>query len=71
MWCAFRLSPAKASRRYGKHIWRRLAPAGPVAPESGAITSIRHEALLRESREALANARRAVDFGLPPRNAVS
>jgi tRNA modification GTPase len=44
---------------------QRLAPAGLVAPESGAITSIRHEALLTESLAALENARRAVGFGLP------
>jgi tRNA modification GTPase len=46
-------------------ILRRLAPNGPAAPESGSLTSIRHAALLRESREALQNSRRAVDFGLP------
>jgi tRNA modification GTPase len=46
-------------------ILHRLAPNGPVAPESGSITSIRHAALLRESQEALQNTRRAVDFGLP------
>lgn len=46
-------------------ILHRLAPNGPVAPESGSITSIRHAALLRESQEALQNSRRAVDFGLP------
>ena len=46
-------------------ILRRLAPSGPVAPESGSITSIRHAALLRESQEALQNSRRATDFGLP------
>ncbi len=46
-------------------ILRRLAPEGLAAPESGSITSIRHEALLRESLEALANARRAVEFQIP------
>jgi tRNA modification GTPase len=46
-------------------ILRRLAPNGPVAPESGSITSIRHAALLRESQDALENTRRAVEFGLP------
>jgi tRNA modification GTPase len=46
-------------------ILERLAPAGLVAPESGAITSVRHEALLKESVAALENARRAVGFGLP------
>ena len=43
----------------------RLAPNGPVAPESGSLTSIRHAALLRESQEALQNSGRAVSFGLP------
>ncbi len=33
--------------------------------EAGFITSLRHEQLLREAAEALANARRAVDFGIP------
>jgi tRNA modification GTPase len=46
-------------------ILRRLAPDGLAAPESGAITNIRHEALLRESLLALENGRRAVGFGLP------
>jgi tRNA modification GTPase len=46
-------------------ILRRLAPDGLAAPESGAITNIRHEALLRESLSALENGRRAVGFGLP------
>lgn len=35
------------------------------AQESGFITSLRHEQLLRETLEALENARRAVDFGIP------
>jgi tRNA modification GTPase len=46
-------------------ILRRLAPGGLATPESGAITNIRHEALLRESLEALQNGRRAVSFALP------
>ena len=46
-------------------ILERLAPEGLITPESGSITSIRHEALLRESLEALANARRAVEFQIP------
>jgi len=46
-------------------IFQRLAPSGLAAPESGAITSIRHETLLKESVAALENARRAVGFGLP------
>ncbi len=46
-------------------ILRRLAPEGLAPPESGSITNIRHEALLRESLEALANARGAVEFHIP------
>ena len=46
-------------------ILQRLAPEGLAAPESGSITNIRHEALLRESLGALVNARKAVEFGLP------
>ncbi|MFL6351587.1 MAG: tRNA uridine-5-carboxymethylaminomethyl(34) synthesis GTPase MnmE [Bryobacteraceae bacterium] len=46
-------------------ILRRLAPNGLANPESGNITSIRHEALLRESLEALGNAHRAVEFQIP------
>ncbi|MGI8962607.1 MAG: tRNA uridine-5-carboxymethylaminomethyl(34) synthesis GTPase MnmE [Bryobacteraceae bacterium] len=46
-------------------ILRRLAPDGLAGPESGSITSIRHEALLRESLEALGNAGRAVEFQIP------
>lgn len=46
-------------------ILHRLAPAGLATPESGSITNIRHEALLKECVAALENARRAVGFGLP------
>jgi tRNA modification GTPase len=46
-------------------ILTRMAPDGLVAPESGGLTSIRQEALLRESAEALQNASRAVEFGIP------
>jgi tRNA modification GTPase len=46
-------------------ILQRLAPEGIARPESGSITSIRHEALLRESLEALENARKAIDFQIP------
>lgn len=49
----------------GERVLGRLAPEGLAAPESGAITSVRHESLLREAAEALANARRAVDFQIP------
>lgn len=48
-----------------EQILARLAPAGLANPESGAITSLRHATLLEECRDALANARRAVDFGIP------
>lgn len=46
-------------------ILQRLAPEGLATPESGSITSIRHEALLREALQALENARRAVEFQIP------
>jgi tRNA modification GTPase len=46
-------------------IVKRLAPEGLAAPESGSITSVRHEALLKESLEALENGRRAIGFNLP------
>ncbi|MBV9035473.1 MAG: tRNA uridine-5-carboxymethylaminomethyl(34) synthesis GTPase MnmE [Acidobacteriaceae bacterium] len=46
-------------------ILHRLAPDGLALPEDGSITNIRHLALLRESTEALENAKRAVEFGIP------
>ena len=46
-------------------ILKRLAPEGLAAPESGSITSVRHTQLLQESKEALQNARRAVEFSIP------
>ena len=46
-------------------LLKRLAPGGLAAPESGSITSLRHEALLRETMEALENGRRALGFGIP------
>lgn len=42
-----------------------VVPSGDWTPESGFITSLRHELLLRESREALGHGRQAVDVGLP------
>jgi tRNA modification GTPase len=42
-----------------------IAPAAAREQESGFITSIRHEQLLRESLEALAQARKAAEFGIP------
>ncbi|MGQ9918074.1 MAG: tRNA uridine-5-carboxymethylaminomethyl(34) synthesis GTPase MnmE [Bryobacteraceae bacterium] len=46
-------------------IVRRIAPDGIAAPQSGLITSARHETLLRESREAVQKAREANSLGLP------
>ena len=46
-------------------ILQRLAPEGIAAPESGSLTNVRHEALMREALEAAENARRAVGFELP------
>ena len=46
-------------------IMSRLAPNGLVAPEDGSITNIRQAALLRESLEALNNAKKAVEFSIP------
>lgn len=48
-----------------RSILDRLAPAGLATPESGSLTSLRHASLLRESLEALENAGRAVEFGIP------
>ncbi len=48
-----------------EEILARLAPEGLAAPESGSITNVRHEALLRESVEALMQAQRAVEFQIP------
>jgi tRNA modification GTPase len=42
-----------------------IAPGGELQPETGFITSIRHERLLRESAEWLAKARAAVENGIP------
>lgn len=43
----------------------RIAPGGIASPQSGLITSARHEALLRESHEAAQKAREANSLGLP------
>jgi tRNA modification GTPase len=43
----------------------RIVPAAADQQDSGFITSIRHEGLLRESVEALGQARKAVEFGIP------
>ncbi|HYL35256.1 MAG TPA: tRNA uridine-5-carboxymethylaminomethyl(34) synthesis GTPase MnmE [Bryobacteraceae bacterium] len=43
----------------------KIAPAVARDQDSGFITSIRHAQLLRESVEALGQARKAADFGIP------
>jgi tRNA modification GTPase len=43
----------------------RRAITPPAAQETGFITSVRHEGLLKEAAEALANARRAAELGIP------
>jgi tRNA modification GTPase len=42
-----------------------VSPDSGPEHEAGFITSVRHEQLLRESRDALDNARRAVELGIP------
>jgi tRNA modification GTPase len=42
-----------------------LAPRGRIEQEGGFITSLRHEQLLQESHEALDQARRATEVGIP------
>jgi tRNA modification GTPase len=42
-----------------------LAPQGRIEQEGGFITSLRHEQLLKESREALDQAHRATRLGIP------
>lgn len=43
----------------------QIAPMASREQEGGFITSIRHEQLLREALEALAQARKAIEFGIP------
>jgi tRNA modification GTPase len=43
----------------------KIAPTGAREQDSGFITSVRHQQLLRESIEALEQARKAVEFGIP------
>jgi tRNA modification GTPase len=43
----------------------RIAPQGRLEQEGGFITSLRHERLLQESAEALAQARDAATLGIP------
>ncbi len=46
-------------------ILEAIAPAGAFEQETGFITSLRHERLLRESAEYLEKARGAVEAGIP------
>ena len=48
-----------------EELRERIAPAAAREHETGFITSLRHEQLLRESLEALGQARRAAQFGIP------
>ena len=43
----------------------KIVPAAAREQEAGFITSVRHERLLRESVEALQQARKAAEFGIP------
>jgi tRNA modification GTPase len=46
-------------------IRSQIAPAAALEQDAGFITSIRHEQLLRDSVEALQQARKAAEFGIP------
>ncbi len=48
-----------------ERLRERIAPMASREQDSGFITSIRHEQLLRESLEALAQARQAAGLGMP------
>ncbi len=48
-----------------ERLREKIAPAAAREQDSGFITSIRHEQLLRESLEALQQARKAAEFGIP------
>lgn len=48
-----------------RRIIQAVAPDGEVPPDSGFITSLRHQQLLRESSEALEHARAAALNGIP------
>ncbi len=48
-----------------RRLVQAIAPHGFASPQAGFITSIRHEQLLKESREALERAMQAVQVGLP------
>jgi tRNA modification GTPase len=48
-----------------KRLIETIAPRGQIEQEGGFITSLRHEQLLKESREALDAARNATTAGIP------
>ena len=48
-----------------EELQRRIRPAAENSEESGFITSLRHAQLLEESREALEQAVKAVEFFIP------
>jgi tRNA modification GTPase len=48
-----------------QHLVEAIAPRGRLEQEGGFITSLRHEQLLKESKEALEQARSATTFGIP------
>ena len=48
-----------------RRLVETIAPRGRLEQEGGFITSLRHEQLLRESREALDQAGRATTLGIP------
>ena len=48
-----------------RHLVDALAPRGRLEQEGGFITSLRHEQLLKESKEALEQARNATVIGIP------
>jgi tRNA modification GTPase len=48
-----------------EQLREKIVPEATREQESGFITSLRHEQLLRESVEALVQARKAAEFGIP------
>ncbi len=65
--CGFRVSAVTGEGidDLRRGIVRAMAPDGFASAQSGMITSLRHEQLLKESLEALGRARDAVMVGLP------
>ncbi|MCC6341270.1 MAG: tRNA uridine-5-carboxymethylaminomethyl(34) synthesis GTPase MnmE [Bryobacterales bacterium] len=63
--CAVSALTGEGMEGLRRSIGEALGLSGGWAQESGFITSLRHEQLLRESVEALGNARTAVEVGIP------